>query len=211
MEITIWQDFACPFCYIGETQLEEIINKMNLSGDVKMQFRAYQLDPNAPTVPVESMTQHFMSEHGNTEEEAQHLIERITKMAARVGLDYKLATAQVCNTFDAHRLMKYAQDHASQEIFIKLNFEIFHANFIDNLRLSDHNVLLSIAENCALDKNEVGKMLESDMYGEQVRQDEKEINERKDFELIPYIVFDDNMVLQGVISPGAMKKALSSN
>lgn len=211
MEMTIWQDYACPFCYLGETQLEETINKMGLINDVKIKYKAYQLDPDAPIMPVESMTQHFMSEHDNTEDEARHLMERITKMAARVGLEYKLATTKVCNTFDAHRLMQYAQDYMSQETVIKLNFEIFHANFIDNLRLSDRDVLLSIAEKCGLNKDEVKIMLESDAYAQQVREEENEINKRKDFELIPYMVFDDKIVLQGVISPGAMKKALVTN
>lgn len=211
MEITIWQDFACPFCYLGETQLEEVINKLGVADSVTFRFKAYQLDPDAPGIPVESMTQHFMSEHGNTEEEAQHLMERITKMASRVGLEYNLAEVKVCNTFDAHRLMKYAQAKASQATVVKLNFDIFHANFIENLRLSDRDVLLAIAEKCGLDKVEVKSMLESDDYAQQVREEEKEINDRKDFELIPYMLFDDKVVLQGVISPGTMKKALASN
>lgn len=209
MEITIWQDFACPFCYLGETQLEEVMKKMGLTNDVKIRFKAYELDPDAPVIPMESMTQHFMSEHDSTEEEAQHLIEKITKMAARVGLEYNLATAKVCNTFDAHRLMKFAQQQASQEVVVKLNFKLFHANFIENLRLSDREVLIAIAEECGFDKNVVKGMLESDAYTQQVREEETEINSRKDFELIPYMLFDDKVALQGVISPGAMKKALA--
>ena len=47
-----------------------------------------------------------------------------------------------------------------------------------------------------------------DEYGDQVKAEEQEVDQRKDFDLIPYMVFDDTMVLQGVISPGAMKKAL---
>lgn len=88
-------------------------------------------------------------------------------------------------------------------------FAIFHANFIENLRLSDHNVLLSIAEKCGLDCTEVKSVLESDEYGAMVKAEEKEVDARPDFDLIPYMVFDDKTVLQGVITTGAMKKALS--
>ena len=210
MEIKIWADYACPYSYMGETQLMDIIAKQGLSDSVKIRFLSYQLDPKAPEVPVETMTQHFMDGHKFTAEETAHLMERITKMAARLGLDYKLATTQVCSTYDAHRLMEYAQAKVSQESYIKLNFALFHANFIENLRLSDHAVLLSIAEKCGLDKGAVKEVLESDMYGDQVRAEEKEVDERRDFDLIPYIVFNDKTVLQGVISPGAMKKALAS-
>ena len=169
---------------------------------------AYQLDPDAPVIPVESMTQHFMDGHDQTEEEAKKQMERITKMAARVGLEYNLADAQVCNTFDAHRLMKYAQDSATSEIVEKLNFKLFHANFVENLRLSDRGVLLAIAEMCGLDRNSVEAVLESEMYGDQVKAEAKELDEKADFEFVPYMVFDDATVLQGVISVGAMKKAL---
>ena len=209
MEIKIWADFACPYSYLGEKQLMDIIEKEGLADKVSIRFLSYQLDPSAPVIPVETMTQHFMDGHKFTLEETEHLMERITKMASRVGLDYKLATTQVCSTFDAHRLMEYARTVASQETVIKLNFALFHANFIENLRLSDHDVLLSIAENCGLDKTAVQTVLESDEYGDQVKAEEKEVDERKDFDLIPYMVFDDSTVLQGVISPGAMKKALA--
>ncbi len=209
MDIQIWADFACPYSYMGEKQLMDIIENQGLSDKVKIRFLSYQLDPDAPAVPTETMTQHFMSGHKFTEEESLHLMERITKMAARLGLDYKLATTPVCSTYDAHRLMEYAQAGGyPQATVIKLNFALFHANFIDNLRLSDRNVLLSIAGQCGLDADGVRSVLDSDEYGSQVKAEEKEIDERPDFDLIPYMVFNGSTVLQGVISPGAMKKAL---
>ena len=209
MEIKIWADFACPYSYIGETQLMEIIRQHGDADNVNIRFLSYQLDPKAPVIPTESMTQHFMDGHKFTLEQTEHLMERITAMAARVGLDYKLATTQVCSTFDAHRLMEYAQENTSQETVIQLNFALFHANFIENLRLSDHDVLLSIAEKCGLDTSAVKNVLDSDAYGEQVKAEEMEIDRRKDFDLIPYMLFNDSTPLQGIISPGAMKKALN--
>lgn len=209
MEIKIWADFACPYSYMGEKQLIDVIEKEGLSDKVNIKFLSYQLDPDAPAIPTETMTQHFMAGHEYTEEQSLHLMEKITKMAARVGLDSRLATTPVCNTLDAHRLMEFAQATASQATVIKLNFALFHANFVENLRLSDHNVLLSIAENCGLDKSAVKSVLESQMYADQVKAEEEDIDQRKDFELIPYMVFNHSTVLQGVISPGAMKKALA--
>lgn len=209
MKIKIWADYACPYSYMGETQLMDIIEKEGISDKVQIQFLSYQLDPNAPVIPTETMTQHFMDGHKFTIEETQHLMERITTMAARLGLNYKLATTQVCSTFDAHRLMEYAQANASQATAIKLNFALFHANFIENLRLSSHEVLLSIAKKCGLDEAAVKEVLNSDQYGAQVRAEEEEVDQRKDFDLIPYMVFDNKTVLQGVISQGAMKKALA--
>ena len=107
--------------------------------------------------------------------------------------------------------MEYAQENTSKETAIKLNFALFHANFIENLQLSDHDVLLSITGKCGLDTTAVKNILESDAYGEQVKAEENEIDQRKDFDLIPYMLFNNSTALQGVISPGAMKKALFGN
>ena len=210
-DIRIWADYACPYSYIGEKQLMDIIEKQELSDKVKIRFLSYQLDPNAPVIPTETMTQHFMDGHKFTAEETAHLMERITRMAARVGLDYKLATTQVCSTFDAHRLMEYVQDTVPQETAIKFNFALFHANFVENLRLSDHRVLLNIAQQCGLDADKVQAVLDSDQYAAQVKAEEQEVDARKDFDLIPYMVFNDSTVLQGIISPGEMKSALASS
>ena len=209
MEIKIWADYACPYSYLGEKQLIDIIDKAGLAGNIKIKFLSYQLDPNAPVIPTETMTEHFMAGHKYTAEQTQHLMEKITNLAANVGLHYKLATTQVCSTYDAHRLMEYAQNcGASQTEVIKLNFALFHANFIENLRLSDHSVLLSIAESCGYDATAVKAVLESGKYGDLVKADEQAVDDRKDFDLIPYMVFNDSTVLQGVISPEAMKHAL---
>ncbi|MDE5837450.1 MAG: DsbA family protein, partial [Paramuribaculum sp.] len=160
-------------------------------------------------IPTETMTQHFMDGHAYTMEQTRHLMEKITTMAAQVGLDYHLATTQVCSTFDAHRLMEYVQTSVSQATAIKFNFALFHANFTENLRLSDHSVLLSIAQKCGLDPTAVRAVLESDEYAAQIKTEEQEVDKRKDFDLIPYMVFDNKTVLQGVITPDEMKNALA--
>lgn len=207
MKITIWGDFACPFCYMGETTLEKVAEELPEGKTVEIEFRAYELDPKAPAVPVQTMTEHFMTEHQQTEEEAVKQIEHITKMASRVGLDYNLKDAKVCSTFDAHRLMKYAAENTSAENVVKLNFAIFKANFIDNLLLSDRKVLADIGETVGLERSGVEAMFATDRYTDAIRQDEAELTEKK-FDYIPYMLFDDGAVLQGVISAGALKKAL---
>lgn len=209
MEIKIWADFACPFCYMGETQLLKVIKDLGKEDSVKLKFMAYQLNPDASIAPVETMTEHFMAEHKQTEEEAKVQIEHIEKMASRMGLNYNLAGVQVCSTFDAHRLMKYAEATAPQEKVLALNFALYNANFGENLRLSDKGVLVDIASACGFDHTEVAHMLESQAYGEQVKEEVAALNERKDFNYVPFMEFEDGTVLQGVISPGALKKALA--
>lgn len=212
MKITIWGDFACPFCYMEEYMLENILKEKGVTGEsgVDVEMRAYELDPDAPVIPAESMEEHFSKSHGISAEEARSQMARISKMAARAGLEYNIAGVQVCSTFDAHRLMKLAYAISDPATVLKLNFALFHANFIENRRLSDHSVLKEIAASAGLDPVQVDATLSSDKYAHEVRADEKEA-ESLDLEYIPYMKFSDGQVLQGVISTGAFKKALGMN
>lgn len=209
MKITIWSDFACPFCYMEEYMLEKILKERSEAGKdpIEIEMRAYELSPEAPEMPVETMTEHFSSSHDITVEEAESQMARITKMAARAGLEYNLEGVKVCNTFDAHRLMKLAYDTSDAAVALKLNFALFHANFVENKRLSDHNVLKEIAISVGLDPKTVESTLSGDKYGDNVRSDEKEAD---DFglEYVPYMLFSDGRVLQGVLSAGAIRKAI---
>ena len=210
MKVTIWSDFACPFCYMEEYMLEKTAREAELAGkpQVEIEMRAYELSPEAPVIPSESMEEHFSSAHDISIDDARSQMVRITKMAARAGLDYNLEGVQVCNTFDAHRLMKLAYDTTDSATALKLNFALFHANFIENKRLSDHAVLKEIAVAAGLDPKAVEDTLTSDRYADKVRADEEEAD-RFDLEYVPYMQFSDGRILQGVLSAGAIRKALN--
>lgn len=214
MKIRVWSDFACPFCWLGETQLSAVAAERGLRitatpepGDIELEFHAYELDPQAPATPTEDITEHFMKAHSLDREAAEAQIVRITKMAARAGLDYHLPGVKVCSTFDAHRLMKYALAHGGGERMLRLNHALFKANFEDNELLSDRSVLERIARSCGYDGEDVRRMLASDEYTAEVRADEAAA-EASDLELIPYLRFADGRVLQGAFSRTAVRRAL---
>ena len=59
MTLTIWSDFACPYCYIGERRLQKAIDEMGLTDKVQIDYRAYELDPNAPKEVTGSTPERF--------------------------------------------------------------------------------------------------------------------------------------------------------
>lgn len=206
MKITIWSDFACPFCYMEEYMLENLI-KEGKYGAIEVEIKSYELSPEAPAISAESMEEHFSSSHGITIDDARAQMARISKMAARAGLEYNLAGVKVCNTFDAHRLMKLAYETTDPATALKLNFALFHANFIECRPLADHEVLKEIAASVGLDPKAVEDTLSSDRYADAVRADEKEADSLN-LEYIPYMRFSDGRVLQGVLTLGVIRKAL---
>ena len=210
MKLQIWFDFQCPFCYIGETMLDRTIAGMELTSPVEIEYHAYQLDTHAPEMPHVTMLESFMKGHDLSEEAAEHQMLKITRLAATEGLKYNLKGVQVCSSLDAHRLMKYAEQILSPGKLKKMSFAIFKANFEENLRISDRNVLADIAVSVGLDRDEVMAMFATDRFVKEVMADQVAIDARKDFEFIPYILLDNGAVLQGVLRPDSLQKALKT-
>ncbi|MDE5874143.1 MAG: DsbA family oxidoreductase [Muribaculaceae bacterium] len=210
MKITIWFDFQCPFCYMGETMLEKALGEVELTEPVTIEYKAYELNPKAPAIPVETMTDHFMDGHKFTLQEAEEHMEKVTRMAARVGLDYHLAEAKVCNSLDAHRLMKFAAGRLTPGKLKKLSFSIFKAEFEEEELISDRQLLASLAEAVGLNGEEVMEMFSTDAFIAEVRKDEEEIEARSDFEFIPFMLLPDGSVKQGVVSVGGLRKWLQA-
>ena len=49
MEIQIWSDVVCPWCYLGKRRFEHALAAFDHRDQVQVVHRAFQLDPSAPT------------------------------------------------------------------------------------------------------------------------------------------------------------------
>ena len=51
MNVEIWSDVVCPWCYIGKKRFETALANLTAEGvelDINISFRPFQLDPSAP-------------------------------------------------------------------------------------------------------------------------------------------------------------------
>lgn len=206
--IQIWSDFACPFCWIGEKRLNDAIKELGVENEVKITYRAFELDPNAPIKPKEGTTSEGLAKkYGISEEEAKNRIAAIEKMAKDVHLDMNFKNVKRTSTFDAHRLMKFAETNYEQSIVDALNFSLFFAYFTKNESLADRKLLLKLAEEAGLDATQSNEVLNSDLFARDVRYDEQEAMDRG-VHGVPYMVFDGEFAVPGAISVDDCKKAL---
>ncbi len=71
MIVKYWSDYACPFCYIGETAMKQAIANMKMEHDIKLEMKAFELDPDG-SKNYEGPTVELLSKkYGYTLEEAQ--------------------------------------------------------------------------------------------------------------------------------------------
>ncbi len=165
MKIEIWSDFACPFCYIGKTRFEEALNKFEHKNEVEVIYKAYQLNPYAPKEMEGSAYEAFAKGHNMTPAQAKERFKMFEQNAKSVGLTYNYDIIQMTNTFDAHRLAKYANTKGLEE---KLTTRLMKAYFTDGLNLSDIDTLTKLAKEVGLDEKKSKELLLTDQYKDEV-------------------------------------------
>ncbi|MBS3681466.1 DsbA family oxidoreductase [Ornithinibacillus massiliensis] len=193
MKIEIWSDFVCPFCYIGKRRLELALHEFEYRENVQIVFRSYELYPDADAKTELSIHEFLAAKKGMPIEQAKQLNENVGKQAASVGLTYNFETMQHANTFDAHRLAKYADTkHLGTEITEKL----LHAYFTDGELISDYSTLKRLATEVGLDLEEVEELLLTNRYAKRVRDDE-ELAEKIGVSGVPFFVFNEKYAISG--------------
>lgn len=205
--LTIWSDFACPYCYIGEKRLEKAIEELGVKDDIQIDYRAFELDQGASKEVVSSTPERFAQKYSLSLEGANEQIEQISSLGRELGIDFRYATTQYSNTRDAHRLMKLAEAKYDRATVSKLNELLFKAYFVENLILADHAVLLSKALEAGLKEDEVTEVLDSDKYDDEVRFDEREAMMRG-VRGVPYIVFNGDFAVPGALTLDGFKSAI---
>ena len=208
MKITYWSDFACPYCYIGNARLKKAIFDLGIENDVEFDIRAFELDQNAPKNVVSTTVERFAKKYGLSMDDAQKEVDNISKLGIDDGIDFKSATTLYTNTRDAHRLMKFAQSKNNFKLVENLSNLLFDAYFTKNLKLADKSVLMSIAHEAGLKKDEVEEILQTEKYDSEVEKDE-EIALINGIRAVPFYLFDGKYLIPGALSYNDFKKVLS--
>nr|MDE5745897.1 DsbA family oxidoreductase [Paramuribaculum sp.] len=200
-------DFACPYCYIGEARLEKAIEELGVKDEVQIDYRAFELDPNAAKDVVSSTPERFAKKYRLSLEDAKAQIEHISSLGRELGIDFRYSTTRYSNTFDAHRLMKLGETKYDRLTVFRLNELLFKAYFVENLILADHKVLLEKALEAGMNEPDITEVLESDKYADEVRFDEREAGMRG-IHGVPYIVFNGDFAVPGALTLDGFKSAI---
>lgn len=193
MKIEVWSDFVCPFCYIGKRRLENAMKTFPHENQIILEFKSYELDPNTEATPNKSIHEYLSEKKGMSIEQAKQMNESVGKQAAEVGLTYHFDTMQHTNTFDAHRIAKYAEQQGKG---IEMAERLMHAYFTESKLISDYETLITLAIDVGLDENAVTTLLKVDDYAIHVRADEEQARQIG-VQGVPFFVFNEKYALSG--------------
>ena len=204
MQVEIWSDVVCPWCYIGKRRFEAALENFKHRDQVQIVWKSFELDPNAPRTSEETTTQMLAQKYGMSEERAAAANAHVTELAKEVGLDYHLELSHPNNTFDAHRLIHLA---AAQGLQGAMKERLMQAYFTEGAQVGEVETLVKLAAEVGLDAAKTRIALNSDTYSDEVAADEKEAR-MLGISGVPFFVLDEKYGISGAQPTELFQQAL---
>jgi predicted DsbA family dithiol-disulfide isomerase len=193
MQVEIWSDVICPWCFIGKRRFEMALADFAQRESVRVIWRSFELDPDSPPQYPESLEKMLARKYRVSPLEAAAMNARVTSLAREVGLEYRLADARPGNTFDAHRLLHFA---ASRQLGDRATERIMQAYFSESLAVGDRAALARLAPEFGIPESDAWAMLERNDYVGEVRADEARAA-KFGITGVPFFVFDEKSGISG--------------
>ncbi len=196
MNVEIWSDVACPWCYVGKRRFEAALAAFEHRDEVTVTWRSFELDPTAPRErPVDGAT-HLAEKYGTSRDQALAMQQRLTRVGADDGLEFRFDIARGGNTFDAHRLLHLAAAHHVQDALKERLMRAYHS---EGEPIGDPATLERLAAEVGLPPREVHDVLAGDRYAAEVRDDERTA---ASFGIsgVPFFVADRSLAASGAQS-----------
>lgn len=168
MKIEIWSDIACPFCYIGKAHLEKALSNFEHTAEVEVCYYSYQLDPEYHYQEGDTAFSVLTHKKQMPLEQVRQMADHIEQMAREAGLSMNIEKTLPSNTYDAHRLLHLAKSDRKEK---QIMDALFKAYFTDGKLIEDKKVIGKIGVDCGLAQASVDKLLSSDEFAYEVKQD----------------------------------------
>jgi predicted DsbA family dithiol-disulfide isomerase len=173
MQVEIWSDVVCPWCYLGKRRLEHALAGFEHRDDVQVVYRSFELDPTAAADVTTPTVDLLADKYGMSPARASQAQREMEERAAGDGLTFRLVNLRSGNTRDAHRLIQLAKERGRQEALVE---RLHRAYFTEQDSVFDHEALTRLAVEAGLDRDEVSSVLSGDAYSDHVETDEAMAN-----------------------------------
>jgi len=188
LNVTVYSDYACPFCYVGDHRLK----KLGKQFDLHVTYRSVEIHPETPPegMPLEKL--------GYPPEQWQQMMDHLDSMTQDEGLNFTKRTFTT-NTHEALLLAEAAKSQGD-ELFELVHEGLFHAFFIQGQNIGDPTVLAEIAVGAGFSPDEFDRAMMDPVLEDALR--ENFVAARKDG-----VTSVPTMVINGEVVRGALPLA----
>lgn len=197
MQIDIFSDPICPWCFIGKRRLERALRRRSAVRP-RIRWRAFQLNPAMPEQGIERRA--YLSTKFGNPSDAARLYGRIAQVGAAEGIRFAFDCIEITpNTVNAHRLIRLAGRAGKQDDVVE---SLFDAYFLSGRDIGDRTALISIAAEAGLDAVEVDAFLAGPDETDAVRNEDMRARQLG-IEGVPCFVVNKRYALSGAQEPEA--------
>jgi predicted DsbA family dithiol-disulfide isomerase len=128
MKIDFVSDVSCPWCAIGLKSLETALDRVSGQVQAELHFQPFELNPQmAPE--GQDIVEHLSQKYGISATQIAQNQANIRARGAAVGFEFSQeGRHRIYNTFDAHRLLHWAEEQGRQR---ELKHALLGAYFTD--------------------------------------------------------------------------------
>lgn len=197
IQIDIVSDIACPWCAIGYARLEQAMASLQTELQFTVEWHAFELNPD-PALQPEPILPALAKKYGRSEAEMAASQANMMQIATDLGVNFsKLQQRFTCNTFDAHRLVKWA---APQGKATQMKQALFDAYFGHAANVADHCVLLDCVAAIGLNISEAESVLSGNAFADVVRADEAKY-QQAGISSVPAFIINQKYLISGAQEP----------
>ncbi|RDS83951.1 DsbA family oxidoreductase [Dyella psychrodurans] len=204
LKIDFVSDVVCPWCAIGLKSLEQALQRLDGQVTADLHFQPFELNPDM--IPGgEDVVEHLTRKYGSTPEQMLKNQEGIRQRGASVGFTFNMGKrSRIYNTFDAHRLLHWAELEGRQGA---LKLALMEAYFAKGEDVGSHDVLARVAGEVGLDAAKAREVLDSGRYAEEVRAQERFFQEQG-IRAVPSVIVNGRYLIQGGQPPEVFEQTL---
>ncbi|MEO6041936.1 MAG: DsbA family oxidoreductase [Croceibacterium sp.] len=211
--VEVWSDVMCPWCAVGWTQFAKAAEQLKGEGiAVDARFMPFELNPDAPA-EGKDQAKHLAEVYGRSAEEVAAMRAQLHAAAARAGfpMDYTgdgaEPPAMMWNTFEAHKLLRWALAAHGAQAQTRLKLALLKAHFQQRRNVSDREVLLDIAAAEGFDRAAAAAALADEALAIATRLEEQRGRELG-INSVPSFVIAGQYLVQGAREPADYAQAL---
>ncbi|MDX2025381.1 DsbA family oxidoreductase [Microcella sp.] len=202
IDVQIWSDVQCPWCYIGKRKFEAAVEQY--PGEVRVTYRSFELAPDTPVDFEGSPVDYLSQRKGISPEQAQMMVDRVSGIAETVGLEYHYDRIHQTNTVLAHELLHFAKAHGKQ---VELKERLLRAYFTEGRHIGRADDLADLAAEVGLDREAVVAALAEHTYLPDVKADMAQAL-AYGIQGVPFFVIDDRYGISGAQETATFVAAL---
>ena len=202
IKVDIWSDVQCPWCYIGKRKFEA--GAAEFGGDVEVEYHSFELAPDTPVDFEGTPADYLAQRKGLTLDQVGTMLERVTGIAASVGLDYDYDSVHQTNTVKAHELLHYAKSKGRQ---LEMKERLLKAYFVNGEHVGRVEDLADIAAELGFDRADVVRALDSNEFLADVKADVAQAQEYG-IQGVPFFVIDGKYGISGAQEAATFAAAL---